>query len=132
MCTDFFCWKIDLCLTPYDPCVKFPLAMHYALVRSSCYQNWCQKAIPKQFDIWLTPNDTCMAFDDLSNVLRSGQGFFKPRLTKRWLQPPPPLRFLGCSNAKECDLGYLSNLFYILSVHFDEKKLRVPPYSGAG
>ena len=35
-------------------------------------------------------------------------------------------------NAKQSDPGHLSNLFYILCGHFDEKNPGVPPNTGVG
>ena len=46
-------------LTPY---MTFDPAMLYALVRDSSHQIWWPKCISKQFDPWLTPDDSCMTF----------------------------------------------------------------------
>ena len=54
-------------------------AMHYTLVRGSSYQIWQPQGISKQFDLWLTPADTCTTFDP-RNALHFGQGFFLPNL----------------------------------------------------
>ena len=35
--------------------------------------------------------------------------------------------FFNLTPVEESDLGHLSNLFYILCGHFDEKKFGVPP-----
>ena len=43
----------------------------------------------------------------------------------------PPYGFSPVA-LKESDLGHLSNLFYILCGHFDEKCWWVPPYPGVG
>ena len=78
----------------------------------------------------------CGSFSSAS-MERAPQNYPKncinPRLTKGgWLQPPLTVFSRSLQNAKESDLGHISNLFYILCGHFDEKKLGVPPYPGVG
>ena len=63
-------------LTPTWPLTP---AMHYTLVSDSSHQIWWPWGISKQFDPWLTPDDSCMTFEP-SNALHSGQGFLSPNL----------------------------------------------------
>ena len=56
---------------------------------------------------------------------------FNPRLTKGVVATP--LRFSRLLyNAKESDLGHLSNLFYILCSHFDDKSWGESEGEGSG
>ena len=77
-------------------------------------------------------NQYCLKWKLTVNINKTKVLIFNPRLPKGGGYHPQTVCLRLHQNAKQSGPGHLSNLFYILSGHFDEKNPGVTPNMGVG